>query len=433
MTALAAESAADPAPPRGVRPFSRFEWMVALRYLRARRRETFISIISIISLIGIGLGVATLIIVLAVMNGFRGELIDKILGLNGHFIVQPIGAPLTDYDAVAQRIAAVDGVIGVVPLIEGQVLATGPAGSGGALVRGVREQDIASIPGLAANIKAGTLAGFDTAGGVAIGSGVASTLGIGVGSTLTLIAPDGDVTPFGVMPRQKAYPVVAVFEIGMTEYDATFVFMPLAEAQLYFNLPEEASAIEIYVEDPDAVDRMRPDVESAMGRQGFVVDWQQRNISFFSALAIERNVMFLILTLIVLVAALNIVSGLTMLVKEKGPDIAVLRTLGATRASIMRIFFLTGAAIGTVGVLAGLILGMIVTPNVEAIRGFIARLTGTEIFSSQYYLLSRLPAEMDWGETATVVLMALALAYLATIYPAWRAARLDPVEALRYE
>jgi lipoprotein-releasing system permease protein len=271
MTALTAESAIDKPPRRGVRPFSRFEWMVAFRYLRARRRETFISVISIISLIGIGLGVATLIIVLAVMNGFRAELIDKILGLNGHFIVQPIGAPLTDYDAVAQRLAMVDGVVGVVPLIEGQVLASGPAGSGGALVRGVREQDIPGIPGLASNVKAGTLDGFDAAGGVAIGAGVASSLGIAVGDSITLIAPEGDVTPFGVVPRQKAYPVIAIFEIGMTEYDSTFVFMPLAEAQLYFNLPGEASAIELYVEDPDAVDRMRPAVEDAMGRGLFLV------------------------------------------------------------------------------------------------------------------------------------------------------------------
>ncbi|MGD9738658.1 MAG: lipoprotein-releasing ABC transporter permease subunit [Bauldia sp.] len=420
--------------PTGTRPFARFEWLIALRYLRARRRETFISIISVISLIGITLGVATLIIVLSVMNGFRAELIDRILGINGHIVVEPIGSDLTDYDTVAQRIAAVPGVVAAVPLVEGQVLATGPNGAGtGALIRGVREADLDSVPGLAGNIIAGTLDGWDASTGVAIGSGLAVLLGVGVGDSITVLSPDGEATPFGVTPRRQFYPVNAIFEIGMSEYDAAFVFLPFPEAQTFFNMTGQASSIEIYVEDPDLVGEMRPAIAEAMERQGSIVDWRQRNVSFFQALDIERNVMFLILTLIVLVAALNIVSGLTMLVKEKGPNIAILRTLGATRGAIMRIFFVTGAAIGTVGTLLGLGLGVVVTLNIEAIRTFIARVTGTQLFSPEFYYLSQLPAELDPGEVTMVVAMALILSYLATAYPAWRAARLDPVEALRYE
>jgi lipoprotein-releasing system permease protein len=236
-----------------------------------------------------------------------------------------------------------------------------------------------------------------------------------------------------VTPRIKAYPIVAIFEIGMSEYDSTFVIMPFTEAQAYFNLEDEASAIELYLSNADLVRTLRPAIEQAAQRQVLISDWQQRNVTFFSALEVERNVMFLILTLIVLVAALNIISGLTMLVKDKGHDIAILRTMGATRGAIMRVFFITGAAIGTVGTLAGVILGVIITLNVESIRQFLSTLTRTELFSPELYFLSRLPAEMNPRETVAVILMALVLSYLATLYPAWRAARLDPVDALRYE
>jgi lipoprotein-releasing system permease protein len=231
----------------------------------------------------------------------------------------------------------------------------------------------------------------------------------------------------------KAYPVVAIFEIGMSEYDSTIAILPFTEAQSYFNLGDEASAVEIYLNDADQVSSLRPAIEKAADRQVLLVDWRQRNITFFSALEVERNVMFLILTLIVLVAALNIISGLTMLVKDKGHDIAILRTMGATRGTVMRIFFITGASIGTLGTLAGVILGVIINLNIETIRQIISRVTQTELFSPELYFLSQLPANMDAGETITVVLMALGLSFLATIYPAWRAARLDPVEALRYE
>jgi lipoprotein-releasing system permease protein len=421
------------ASPTGTRPFARFEWMIAGRYLRSRRRETFISIIAGFSFIGIMLGVATLIIVMAVMNGFRSQLIEKILGLNGHVVVQAQDGELTDYADVAVRISGVPGVVSAIPLVEGQALATGPNTSTGTLVRGLRQADLPKVPAIFNNIRLGTLEGFDTSEGVAVGTRLASDLGLSIGDNLTLVQPRGSVTPLGVTPRVKAYPVVAIFEIGMSEYDSSFVFMPFEEAQIYFNRDDQASAIEVYLANADMVASMRPAIEIAAGRQVFITDWQQRNVTFFSALEVERNVMFLILTLIVLVAALNIISGLTMLVKDKGHDIAILRTMGATRGAILRVFFITGASIGTIGTFAGLVLGVIVCLNVESIRQFISWVTRTEVFSPELYFLSQLPAEMNPAETMSVIVMALVLSYLATIYPAWRAARLDPVEALRYE
>lgn len=421
------------APPAGTRPFARFEWMIAGRYLRARRREAFISVIAGFSFIGIMLGVATLIIVMAVMNGFRAQLIDKILGLNGHLIVQPIDGPLTDYGPISDRISVIDGVVSVVPLVEGQALASGTDTSSGVIVRGVRDEDLPNVRGVANNVRLGTLENFSESGGVAIGTRLASSLGLTIGSNITIVSPRGNVTPMGVTPRIKAYPVAAIFEIGMSEYDSSFVFMPFAEAQAYFNLDDEASAIEIYVANPDAVDALRPAIEAAADRQIMLVDWQQRNMTFFSALQVERNVMFLILSLIILIAALNIISGLTMLVKEKGHAIAILRTMGATRGAVMRIFFIIGSSIGTIGTLAGFLLGVVISANIETLRSWIAGLTASDVFSPELYFLSQLPAEMDAGETVSVILMALALSFLATIYPAWRAARLDPVQALRYE
>jgi lipoprotein-releasing system permease protein len=302
------------------------------------------------------------------------------------------------------------------------------------LVRGVREADLMSMAKLASTIQeGGTLQGFDLAGGVAIGTGLAQTLGLAVGDNITLVSPRGAVTPMGVSPRVKAYPVNAIFQIGMSEYDSTFVFMPLEEAMAYFNSPDTAGAVEIYLADPDRVGSLRTQVEEAAGRPVFTTDWRQRNVTFFSALEVERNVMFLILTLIVFVAALNIISGLTMLVKDKGHDIAILRTMGASRGAILRVFFITGASIGTVGTFAGLILGTLVCLNIESLRQVISWMSQTDIFSPELYFLTKLPAEMDPTETTAIVLMALVLSYLATFYPAWRAARLDPVEALRYE
>jgi lipoprotein-releasing system permease protein len=417
----------------GTAPFSAFEWMLSLRYLRARRKEGFISVIAGFSFLGIMLGVATLIIVMAVMNGFRKELLSKILGLNGHILVQPIEAPLTDFAAVAEKITGIPGVILAVPLVEGQALASSPVHAGGVLVRGIREEDLRKMPAISPNIRFGTLDGFDQGQGLVIGKRLADNLSLRAGDQLTLVAPRGAVTPMGTTPRIKTYKVAAVFEIGMSEYDNVFVFMPLAEAQAYFNRQNDVSAIEVYTDNPDSVDRYRILINERAGRPVFLVDWRQRNATFFNALQVERNVMFLILTLIVLVAALNIVSGLIMLVKDKGHDIAILRTMGATKGSVLRVFLITGSAIGVVGTLFGFALGLLVVLNVEEIRQFISWLTSTQLFSPELYYLSRLPAEMDVTETSAVVGMALVLSFLATLYPAWRAARLDPVEALRYE
>jgi lipoprotein-releasing system permease protein len=421
------------AEPTGTRPFSAFEWMLSLRYLRARRKEGFISVIAGFSFLGIMLGVATLIIVMAVMNGFRQELLSKILGLNGHLLIQPLESPLTDYAAVSDRVSKVDGVYLAAPLVEGQALASSPFNASGVVVRGMRGADLAKLTQVSKNIKQGTLDGFDDGQGIAIGSRLAEQLSVRAGDNLTLVAPRGAVTPMGTTPRIKAYKIAAVFEIGMSEYDSAFVFMPLTEAQAYFNRSGDVTAIEVYTDDPDRIDSFRKAVTNAAGRPIYMVDWRQRNATFFNALQVERNVMFLILTLIVLVASLNIVSGLIMLVKDKGSDIAILRTMGATQGSIMRVFLITGASIGVVGTLVGFLLGTVVCWNIEDIRRFLSWLTNTELFSPELYFLSQLPADMNVKETSAVVVMALGLSLLATLYPSWRAARLDPVEALRYE
>jgi lipoprotein-releasing system permease protein len=415
--------------PNATLPFAHFEWMLSLRYLRARRREGFISVIAGFSFLGIMLGVATLIIVMAVMNGFRQELLDKILGLNGHLLIQPLDSPLTDWEAVAGRIMMVPGVRLAAPAVEGQALASSPFSANGVLVRGIRRLDLARLGSIANNIRQGTLDGFDEGQGLAIGSGLAKHLSVHAGDNITLVAPRGAVTPMGTTPRIKPYKVVAVFEIGMSEYDAAFVYMPLPEAQAYFNRAGDVTAVEVYVDKPDRIDRFREAISEAAQRPIDMIDWRRRNATFFNALQVERNVMFLILTLIVLVAALNIVSGLIMLVKDKGQDIAVIRTMGATRGAIMRIF----ASIGVVGTLIGLVVGTVVCLNVESIRQFLSWVTRIELFPPTIYYLYRLPADMDVGETAAVVIMAMTLSFLATLYPSWRAARLDPVEALRYE
>ncbi|MBO0902269.1 lipoprotein-releasing ABC transporter permease subunit [Jiella sonneratiae] len=426
------ENAAEAA--RGSRPFSRFEWMIAGRYLRSRRRDAGVSVIAGFSFVGIMLGVAALIIVMSVMNGFRGELLMRILGVNGHVILYPIDQPLTDYADIADRISKVNGVQFVMPMVQGQVLAQGPnTGSTGALVRGVRLGDLKKLAPVSGNVKLGTLDGFDAGEGVAVGSRLASSLGIGIGDMITLISPEGDVTAFGTSPRVKAYPVTAIFEIGMSEYDAAYVYMPLSEAQLYFNQEDRVQSIEVFVDRPDQVKALQPEIEKAAGRPVYTVTWETQNQSFFSALNVERNVMFIILTLIVLVAALNIISGLFMLVKDKGRDIAILRTMGATKGAVMRVFLITGASIGFTGTLAGFILGLLFCINIENIRQFFSWLTGVVLFNPEFYFLSQLPAEVDPGEVVLVVAMAVGLSFLATILPSWRASRLDPVEALRYE
>lgn len=449
---------------RATGPFSRFERMIALRYLRARRRETFISVIAGFSFLGIMLGVATLIVVMAVMNGFRAELLDKILGINGHLVLQAVDGEFTDYADVKLRVSGHEGVEIVVPFVEGQALASGLNASNGVVVRGVTHEDLMALPALSQSIRSGTFDGFGepsattvaepgprdeldalfgvgqgaeavegSADTVIIGSRLAATLGVSVGDSVTIVSPRGSSTPFGVTPRIKAYEVQAIFEIGMSEYDLVFVFMPLSEAQAYFNRGDSVSGIDVYVDNPDAIGEMRAGIEAAAQRSLFSVDWRQRNLTFFAALEVERNVMFLILTMIVLVAALNVVSGMIMLVKDKGRDIAILRTMGASRGAIMRVFVMTGASIGLVGTACGFILGTVICLNAENIRQLVSAITRTELFSPELYYLSRLPADMDPMETVMILVIALTLSLLATLYPAWRAAKLDPVEALRYE
>ncbi|MGX5737055.1 lipoprotein-releasing ABC transporter permease subunit [Bosea thiooxidans] len=417
--------------PTGTKPFAGFEWLLAGRYLRTRRREGFVSVIAGFSFLGILLGVATLIIVMSVMNGFRKELLEKIVGVNGHIFATPIDRPLDDYDSVSQRLAKIPGVKLAIPLVEGQALASSQSGNNGVLVRGVREADIKAIPFIGGNIRSGTLEGFDAQPGVAIGRRLANALGIQVGDNMTLVSPQGASTPFGTAPRIKAYPVKAIFEIGMTEFDGTFVYMPLAEAQAYFNRDGDVNVIEIFVDDPDRTQGVRDAIEADAPRPLVLSDWRQRNRSFFNALEVERNVMFIILTLIVLVAALNIVSGLIMLVKDKTEDIAIMRTMGATSGTVLRVFLMTGAAIGFVGTLGGLVLGVVFAKNIKSIMAALNWLTGANLWDPTVRFLSDIPSVIDWREVVSVVVMALTLSLLATLYPAWKAARLDPVQALR--
>jgi lipoprotein-releasing system permease protein len=419
--------------PSGTQPFAPFEWMLSLRYLRARRQEGFISVNAGFSFLGIMLGVATLIIVMAVLNGFRKELLEKILGLNGHLLVQPLERPLTDWQEVAERISKVPGVRLATPIVDGKALASVTSGGEAVMVRGIRGQDLGALGSVASNIRAGTLNGFDAGTGIVIGKRLAEKLSVSVGENVTLLTPRGVLSPLGIMPRIKAYKVAAVFEIGMFEFDTAFIFMPLPEAQSYFNRNGDVSTIAVYVTDPDQVDRYHGLVPIAAERPLAVFDWRQFNTTFFGVLKVQRNVMFFIVTIIVIVAVFNITSGLFMLVKDKGPAIGILRTIGATRTAVMRVFIITGTTIGAVGTLVGLVLGAVISHYAEAIRQGISWLTGVEIFEGKLYFLNRLPAEMDMGETAAVVAMALTLSLLATLYPSWRAARLDPVEALRYE
>jgi lipoprotein-releasing system permease protein len=410
-----------------------FETLLAWRYLRARRREGFISVIALFSFLGIMLGVATLIVVMSVMNGFRKELISKILGVNGHVFVQSVGEPIADYKAVAKRIEGLNGVVIAAPLVEGQVLAASQTSSTGAMVRGIAAADLKRMQSVAGNIREGSLDEFDTGEGIAIGKRMAQHLNVTIGDKVRLLSPKGPSTPFGVAPRQKAYDVTAIFEVGMSEFDAGFVFMPITEAQIYFDMEDQISVIEVFVKDADKVDELTPAMQQAAGQSVALSDWRFRNSTFFGALEVERNMMFIILTMIVIVAAFNIISGLTMLVKDKTRGIAILRTMGATRASILRIFVMTGAAIGVVGTILGFLLGLLIALNVESLRQFFSWLFSRPLFPPELYFLSKLPAVVDAREVLTIVFMALILSLLATLYPAWKAAKLDPVEALRAE
>jgi len=433
-TTVTTQTAAAPVEAdKGGRMFAPFEWMVALRYVRPRRSTGFVSVLAVLSFLGVMLGVAQLIVVMSVMNGFRKELLDKIIGVNGHVFIQAAETPLTDYDEVTSRVAKVKGVTIVLPMVEGQALASSPYQSSGVLVRGVRENDLKRLPGIAGNVKLGALDDFDKEGGVAIGQRLADQLSLRIGDSITLVSPKGAQTPFGTAPRIKSYPVNAIFQIGMSEFDGTFVYMPLEEAQSYFNKDGEATLVEAFVQDPDRMDAVRAELDATIGRPAILTDWRQRNRTFFDALSVERSVMFMILTMNIIVSALGIISGLVMLVKDKGRAIGVLRTMGATRGAVMRVFLIIGAAIGVAGTAAGVAIGLLIARNLEAIRTFLNKVFGLNLFPKDLYFLSHLPSEVRSADVMWVVLLAVGLSFLATLYPSWRAARLDPVEALRYE
>jgi lipoprotein-releasing system permease protein len=413
------------------RPFAPFEWMIALRYLRARRQESFVSVISGFSLVGIALGVATLIIVMSVMGGFRTQFIQSLLGFNGHVTVRAVGRPLLDFDATARRLAAVPGVTRVAPIIDGQVMATAYGANSGVIARGVRRSDLQTLKGVSASLTPNALANFGT-DSIIIGRGLADKFQVRVGDSITLISPRGDETPFGTTLRNKTYTVAGIFKVGNTLYDSGFVFMPLDEAQAFFGYDQAVTAIEVMLTNPEDNMAMLPQLAGAAGSGTQLVPWQNINSAFLEVVEVERNVMFLILSLIILVAALNIISGLVMLVKDKSSDIAILRTMGASRGAVLRVFLISGMSIGVTGTLVGLVLGVLFCLNIESIRQGLQYVTGVKLFDETFYFLSRMPAELDAMQVTGVVAMALGLTFLATLYPSWRAARLDPVEALRY-
>ncbi|GBQ29114.1 lipoprotein-releasing ABC transporter permease subunit [Gluconacetobacter azotocaptans] len=414
--------------------FGPFERAVAGRYLRARKGERFVSVIAIFSLIGIALGVATLIIVMSVMNGFKADLMGRILGLNGDLSVFGVTRTIQNYDDLAATVRQVPGVVTATPLIEGQVLLNSGSYNTGGLVRGMTPQGLRDLHEISNSLVAGSLDGYQGNDAIVIGVTLAERAGLSVGSKLTLVSPNGAATAFGTVPRVRAYHVVAIFDAGMNDYNAGYVFLPLPAAQIYFEMPDQVTQIQVTTRDATNVQPIRMEIERALGDARLrVLDWTQTNNAFFGAVQVEQNVLFLILTLIILVAAFNVISSLIMMVKDKTGDIAVLRTIGASRGAIMRIFLMCGASVGVTGTAAGTALGIAFSLNIERIRQVLQSLTGTNLFNPEIYYLEHLPSKLIWSQVFEVIVMALVLSLLATLYPSWRAARTDPVEALRHE
>jgi lipoprotein-releasing system permease protein len=418
--------------------FSGWERSLASRYLRAKRKHGGVAMISIISFTGITLAVAVLVIVMAVMNGFRTELLSRTLGFNGHIFVRgPVATEPFARQALIDRLKAVPGVVQVVPVVEAQALVTGPAQVGGGIIRGMRPADVAATPIVANGIKQGSLRGFGEGeyGGdmVLVGTRLAENLGVKAGDAITLISPNGGATILGSTPRRKNYTVGAVFSVGMSEFDAAYIYMPLEQAQLFFGRDQGVDLIEVNLRDADAVDQMRPLIERAAGNGTIVSDWRDVNHSFFNALQVERTTMRLILFLIVAVAVMNITSGLIMLVKNKSRDIAILRTMGASQGAILRIFFMSGAAIGVFGTVAGVVLGALFCTYIDQIQTVVETVTGVSVFSPDTYFLPRIPARIEWLEVGIISAGSLVMTFIATLPQAFHAAHLDPVEALRNE
>jgi lipoprotein-releasing system permease protein len=411
--------------------FGAFERMVAFRYLRARRQEGFVSVIAIFSLLGIALGVATLIVVMAVMNGFRVEFISNIIGINGYLRVTGATGTIANFDDLDAKIRQISGITAVRPLVEGQVLASTPKTSTGALVRGLRAEDIASQPLLANGIAKEALDQLSD-DGVILGWRLLDKLGLQVGGNLTLLVPESGDAGSNAVPRARSFHIVGTVNVGMSQYDGILVLMPLDTAQTFFRTGDGVPALEIFASDPDRLDAQRRAIAAIVGPGTRVLDWRQNYAGYLDIIAIQRNVMFLILTLIIVVAAFNIIAGLIMLVKSKGRDIAILRTMGATQAVVLRIFMLSGASIGFVGTFAGFVIGVEFAVHIEAIRHLLQGIFHVDLFNPEQYFLTEIPARIYASDVISVVSMAFALSLLATIYPAWRASRLDPVQALRY-
>ena len=416
--------------------FGPFERAVAGRYLRARKGERFVSIIAIFSLIGIALGVATLIVVTSVMSGFQTELVSRVLGVNGHVTIEAFaGRKIDRFRPLVETIRALPGVASAAAMLDGQVLlSTENNAARGGLVRGIDQDDLRGLSRIGDHIVAGSLDDFKGDDALAIGVGFATEFRVQIGDLVTLISPEGAATAFGTIPRVRAYTVVAIFDAGLHEYNTAVVFLPLAAAQVYFQKPDAATKIEIRMRDPNDADTLGPKLAPLLdGKPVHARDWRHSNDMIVSVLRVQKDTMFIVLGMIVLVAAFNVVSSLIMLVKDKRGDIAVLRTIGASSGAVLRIFLMCGAFVGFAGTVIGTILGVLVCRNIVAIQRVVEDLTGGQVFDSSVFMLSTLPDTVDWADVARVVGLGLILSVLATLYPSWRAARTDPVEALRHE